>query len=87
MVVLALIALIADLFDPVLPVMIGTKTGLFPFVSEAMVYVVPRTRACRPDQPSKTIFPEDVTGNITWTCLANLAAFAVLNDYLLGSRR
>ena len=35
----------------------------------------------------KTIFPEDVSGNITWTCLANLAAFAVLNDYLLGSTR
>ena len=34
----------------------------------------------------KTIFPEDVSRNITWTCLANLAAFAMLNDYLLGSR-
>ena len=43
MVVLALIALIAALFDPVLPVTIGSKTGLFPFVSEAMVHVVPRT--------------------------------------------
>ena len=35
----------------------------------------------------KTIFPEDVSGNITWTCLANPAAFPVLNDCLLGSRR
>ena len=35
----------------------------------------------------KTIFPEDVSENITWTCLANPAAFAVLNDCLLGSRR
>ena len=75
MVVLALIALIATLFDPVLPMTIGTKIGLFPFVSEAMVYVVPRTRACRPDRPSKTIFPEDVSENMTWMCLANPRIF------------
>ena len=54
---------------------IGSKTGLFPFVSEAMVYVVPRTRACRPDRPSKTIFPEDVSENMTWMCLANPRIF------------
>ena len=54
---------------------IGTKTGLFPFVSEAMVYVVPRTHACRPDRPSKTIFPEDVSENMTWMCLANPRIF------------
>ena len=40
-------------------------------VSEAMVYVVPRTHARRPDRPSKTIFPEDVSENMTWMCLAN----------------
>jgi len=40
-----------------------------------MVYVVPRTRACRPDRPSKTIFSEDVTENMTWMCLANPRIF------------
>ena len=35
----------------------------------------------------KTILPEDVSGNITWTYRANPAAFVVLNDCLLGSRR
>ena len=44
-------------------------------VSEAMVYVVPRTHACRPDRPSKTIFPEDVSENMTWMCLANPRIF------------
>ena len=44
-------------------------------VSEAIVYVVPRTRACRPDRPSKTIFPEDVSENMTWMCLANPCFF------------
>ena len=41
------------------------------WVSKAMVYIVPQTRACRPDRPSKTIFPEDVSENMTWMCLAN----------------
>ena len=36
-----------------------------------MVYVVPRTRACRPDRPFKTIFLEDVSKNMTWMYLAN----------------
>ena len=36
-----------------------------------MVYVVPQTRACQPNRPSKTIFPEDVSENMTWMCLAN----------------
>ena len=44
-------------------------------VSEAMVYVVPRTHACRPDRPSKTIFLEDVTKNMTWMCLDNPCFF------------
>ena len=41
MVVLALTALIARSVRSRLAMMIGSKTGLFPFVSEAMVYVVP----------------------------------------------
>ena len=44
-------------------------------VSEAMIYVVPRTRTCQPDRPSKTIFPEDVSENMTWMCLANPRIF------------
>ena len=55
--------------------------------SEAIVYAVPRTRACRPDQPSKTIFPEDVSENMTWMCLANPVSFVLLSNSLLGSRR
>ena len=54
---------------------IGSKTRLFLFVSEAMVYAITRTRACRPDRPSKTIFPEDVCENMTWMCLANPRIF------------
>ena len=45
------------------------------WVSKAMVYVVPWTHACRPDRPSKTIFLEDVSENMTWMCLANPRIF------------
>ena len=72
---LAVIALVAALFDPALSMAIGSKTGLSLLASEAIVYVIPRTRACRPDRPSKTIFPEDVSENMTWMCLANPRIF------------
>jgi len=68
---LAIIALLAALFDPALSMAIGSKIGLSLLASEAIVYVVPRTRACRPDRSSKTIFPKDVSENMTWMCLAN----------------
>ena len=68
---LTVIALLAALFDPTLSMAIGSKAGLSLLASEAIVYVVPRTHVCRPDRPSKTIFPEDVSENMTWMCLAN----------------
>ena len=84
---LAVIALVASLFDPALSMAIGSKIGLSLLASEAIVYVVPRTRACRPDRSSKTIFPKDVSENMTWMCLANPASFVLLSNSPLGSRR
>ena len=72
---LAVIALLAALFDPAMSMAIGSKTGLSLLASEAIVYVVPRIHACRPDRPSKTIFPEDVSENMAWICLANPRIF------------
>ena len=72
---LAVIALLAALFNPAMSMAIGSKTELSLLASEAIVYVVPWIRACRPDRPSKTIFPKDVSENMTWMCLANPRIF------------
>ena len=43
---------------PLCPWRLDQRPDYLFLASEAIVYVVPRTRACRPDRPSKTIFPK-----------------------------